>query len=91
MGEQVLAIGRGVVDDGWLGLTAVEVAPEHRRRGLARAVMAAVHGWGAEHGATHAYLQVSADNAAAVALYDRVGYWVHHDYRYRSDPSPPAT
>ncbi len=31
----VAAIGRGTVDDGWLGVTAVEVAPDYRRRGLA--------------------------------------------------------
>ena len=37
---------------------SIEVDPEHRRRGLASAVMAALLEWGAERGATTAYLQV---------------------------------
>jgi N-acetylglutamate synthase len=85
------AIGRGVVDDTWLGVTAVEVAPAQRRRGLATVVMAALHGWGVARGALHGYLQVSVDNVAAVALYEGLGYWVHHDYRYRSEPGDAAT
>ena len=31
----VLAIARGSLDEGWLGVTAVEVEPSARRRGLA--------------------------------------------------------
>jgi ribosomal protein S18 acetylase RimI-like enzyme len=85
-GEDVLAIGRGVIDQEWLGVAAVEVDPEHRRQGLARAVMAALWRWGAENGARRSYLQVEADNEPALALYERLGYWHHHDYRYRTQP-----
>lgn len=84
---RVVAIGRGAIDDGWLGVTAVEVVPELRRQGLASAVMRALWRWGAAAGAERSYLQVSTDNAAAVAMYERLGYWPHHDYRYRHDPS----
>ncbi|HJQ42738.1 MAG TPA: GNAT family N-acetyltransferase [Jatrophihabitantaceae bacterium] len=86
-GDRTVAIGRGVVDDGWLGVAAVEVAPDVRRRGLAQAVMTALSAWGVAHGARRGYLQVSADNTAAVALYRRLGWWVHHDYRFRTEPS----
>ena len=86
-GERVLAIGRATIDDGWLGVTAVEVEPALRRSGLARAVMAALFEWGRARSATRSYLQVSSDNMAAVALYERLGYWVHHDYRYRTEPA----
>jgi ribosomal protein S18 acetylase RimI-like enzyme len=34
-------------------------------------------------GARHIYLQVSADNAPAIALYTGLGLTVHHDYHYR--------
>ncbi len=84
---EIAAVGRGALDDEWLGVTAVEVAPERRRQGLASVVMQALWIWGAAAGARRSYVQVSADNSAAVALYERLGYWPHHDYRYRQDPT----
>jgi ribosomal protein S18 acetylase RimI-like enzyme len=77
------AVARGALTDGWLGVTAVTVAEEHRRRGLARAVMSALQGWAAERGAHSVYLQVTADNAPARALYRRAGFIEHHRYHYR--------
>jgi N-acetylglutamate synthase len=84
---QVVAIGRGAVDDGWLGVTAVEVVPLRRREGLASMIMRALWRWGGAAGAERSYLQVSRDNVAAATLYERLGYWRHHGYRYRHDPS----
>ncbi len=83
---RTVAIGRGVVDDGWLGVAAVEVVPDARRQGLARLVTAALARWGDRQGAARSYLQVEAANDAAIALYSGLGYRVHHDYRYRLDP-----
>jgi N-acetylglutamate synthase len=85
-GAGILAIGRGVVTGGWLGVAAVEVLPEHRRQGLAGRVMGALAAWGAGHGATRCYLQVEATNAAARALYDRLGFTRHHRYVNRVGP-----
>ncbi|MDP9118540.1 MAG: GNAT family N-acetyltransferase [Actinomycetota bacterium] len=85
-GGETVAVGRATVDDDWLGITAVEVAPAQRRTGLASALMSALWRWGEAAGARRSHLEVSADNEAAVALYSRLGYWVHHDYRYRYDP-----
>jgi GNAT superfamily N-acetyltransferase len=82
-----VAIARGAVDDGWLGVTAVDVDPDARRQGLAQAIMQALWRWAAdEHGATRSYVQVLADNDAALTLYEREGYWPHHVYRYRTVP-----
>jgi ribosomal protein S18 acetylase RimI-like enzyme len=77
------AVARGVLTDGWLGVTALTVAEEHRRRGLATAVMAALQDWAAERGAHSVYLQVAADNEPARALYRRAGFIEHHRYHYR--------
>ncbi len=78
-----LAIARGTVQEGWLMVTAVEVDAAARRHGVGTEVMAAVERWGRTHGAGHAQLQVSADNAGAVQFYRRLGYREHHRYHYR--------
>ena len=81
------AVGRGAVTtapDGtvWLGISAVHVDTAHRRRGHARVLCQALIDWGARHGATRAYVQVLTDNAAAIALYSRLGFVLHHHHRY---------
>ncbi|MGY1638743.1 GNAT family N-acetyltransferase [Geodermatophilus sp. SYSU D00742] len=80
------AVARGVVTDDWLGVTAVTVAEEHRRRGLATAVMAALQRWAAGRGAQWVYLQVTSSNEPARALYRRAGFIEHHRYHYRHAP-----
>ncbi|MGD3107811.1 GNAT family N-acetyltransferase [Streptomyces sp. YGL11-2] len=84
------AIGRLVVDGRWAGFAAVEVAPAQRRRGLATLVMAALAERALQEGASAAYLQVEADNADALALYDRLGFTEHHRYHYRRGPAADA-
>ncbi len=81
------AVARGAVEDGWLVISAVTVADGFRRRGLARAVMAALATAGREQGAGCCLLQVSEDNAPALALYARLGFTEHHRYHYRSAPA----
>ncbi|MGW6685864.1 GNAT family N-acetyltransferase [Streptomyces sp. NPDC054961] len=76
------AIGRLVVDGRWAGFAAVEVDPEHRRQGLATAVMAALALRALEEGASAAWLQVESGNAAARALYEGMGFSVHHSYHH---------
>lgn len=76
------ASGVAAYADDWVGFRSIEVDPAHRRQGLALQVMAALLGWGAERGATTAYLQVLGDNAAALALYAGLGFRTHHRYRY---------
>ena len=66
----------------WVGFRGIEVAPEHRRLGLARAIMAALLEWGAERGATTGYLQVLGHNAPALALYEGMGFTTQHAYAY---------
>lgn len=82
-----VATGRGAVDAGWLGISAMETTAAARRRGLARHVMIALMRHAAAAGARHVYLQVSADNTGAVALYSELGLTVHHNYHYRALPS----
>ncbi|MDF6019021.1 GNAT family N-acetyltransferase [Streptomyces sp. JH34] len=76
------AIGRCVVDGRWAGFMAVEVGPEHRRRGLATAVMTALARTALDEGASAAWLQVESDNEGARALYDGMGFATHHHYHH---------
>ncbi|QMU67719.1 GNAT family N-acetyltransferase [Streptacidiphilus sp. P02-A3a] len=85
-GEAPAAIGRCAVDGRWVGLAALEVAPDQRRRGLATAVTAALARAAADEGADLAYLQVEPENENAIRLYDRLGFRTHHRYHYRRRP-----
>ncbi|MFD7868747.1 GNAT family N-acetyltransferase [Streptomyces sp. NPDC059783] len=76
------AIGRCVVDGRWAGFMAVEVAPEHRRQGLATTVMTALARQAADEGASAAWLQVETDNDGARSLYDGMGFVTHHLYHH---------
>jgi N-acetylglutamate synthase len=83
---RVIATGRVAGAGDWAGLTAVEVHPAYRRRGLASAVTAALAAHAAGQGATGLYLQVEDGNTGARALYRRVGFTGHHGYHYRVAP-----
>lgn len=85
-GERTVAVGRGASSRGWTGITAMEVAASHRRRGLARRVVAALVEWGLECGDRSAYLQVAEANTAARRLYESAGFGPHHGYHYRLRP-----
>ncbi|GAB2640591.1 GNAT family N-acetyltransferase [Gordonia jinhuaensis] len=83
---RTVATGRAALTRGhdarlWLGISAVWTAPDMRRRGLARAVLESLIGWGSS--ASDAYLQVEADNIVAAAMYRRRGFGLHHTYGYQ--------
>lgn len=74
-------------------LHALHVAPEHRRKGLALAMMRGAAAWAADQGAERFLLVVTRENAPARALYEGLGMQVVGDYHYRRDPAsarPPA-
>ncbi len=77
-----VASGIAAYADDWVGFRGLRVDPDHRGRGLALAVMAALVEWGASQGATTAYLQMLGDNAPARRLYEPMGFATHHSYRY---------
>ncbi|MBA3410133.1 MAG: GNAT family N-acetyltransferase [Geodermatophilaceae bacterium] len=81
--DAVFAVARGAVTQGWLGVTAVTVADEHRRQRHGTRLMSELAVWGAQRGARAIYLQVAADNGPALQLYAGLGFHHHHDYRYR--------
>jgi N-acetylglutamate synthase len=80
--DSVTARGRGVMHAGWVGVSSLWTAPDHRGQGLGTAVLRSLLDWGAGRGASTAYLQVVESNTAALALYEARGFKRHHDYAY---------
>lgn len=77
----VLDSGSGLAGYGIMSVAVEEshilnicVAPETRRRGHARTLMAHLLTTGAEHGARIAYLEVRPSNAGALKLYIDLGF-----------------
>lgn len=88
-GAATVAVARGSLAAGWAGVTAVDVAPAYRRRGLARALLTAVARWAWQRGALSTYLQTAESNVAAQALYTSSGFVLHHRYDYLRAPDRP--
>lgn len=56
---------------------ALYVVPEHRRRGIATALLQHAQDWAQARGDRQIGLQVFAENEAAIALYRKLGYQTH--------------
>ena len=77
-----LAVARGHLHHGWLGLSCVWTSPAFRRSGLATALSVDLGHWAARRGARFGYLQVAADAGDAHRTYARLGFTLHHHYHY---------
>lgn len=80
VGGETVALGRGALDNGWVGFYEIATAPAFRQQGWGTRLMQTIIGWGIERGAQQAYLQVMTSNAPALRLYSKLGF--HEQYRY---------
>lgn len=87
---EVVGVGFGVIDDGWLGIFGMGTSAQHRRQGVATSILGALRAAAEDRGVSKAYLQVETDNAVAIRLYEGLGFRISHGYHYRSEPEPPA-
>jgi N-acetylglutamate synthase len=85
--REVIAVGRAVFDDGWLGMYNLAVNPRYRNQGIGRQMMLAMLAWGVQRGASDAYLQVETANTPAITLVDGLGFRESYAYWYRARPS----
>ena len=55
-------------------ILTVGVVPEHRGKGVAKALMALITSWANSQGSTAMMLEVKTDNTDAIGLYESLGY-----------------
>lgn len=82
-GTDVTACGLAVADRGYLGIFDVVTNPFFRRQGHARELLRHMGQWGLEHQCHTAFLQVVAENHAALTLYQTFGFTDEYTYWYR--------
>lgn len=88
MAGHSIAVGLGVVERGWLGISCLATRPAFRRQGAAKTILSALMQWGQSHQATRMYLQVTDTNQAGRALYARLGFEPLYHYHYRVQTLP---
>jgi ribosomal protein S18 acetylase RimI-like enzyme len=76
------AVGTCAVEGEWAGILGMRTLADFRRLGLGRRVFRALAAHAIAAGARRGYLQVDADNARAIALYESEGYAAGYLYRY---------
>ena len=84
----LVGIGRASAAQGWSGITSIVVAPRRRRQGVASRLTAELRRWGASQSIPRSYLQVLETNLGARAMYEAVGFDVHHRYDYWCPVTP---
>lgn len=82
-GEQIIATGLGICDRDYVGVYAIHVDENYRRRGYASAIVRTILKEARRMGARFAYLQVVTDNAPAKALYRKIGFSEQYRYYFR--------
>ncbi|MEO8675216.1 MAG: GNAT family N-acetyltransferase [Casimicrobiaceae bacterium] len=85
-GGRVVCTAQVAVEGGLVGVYDVVTAEDARGKGYATFACASLLSWAWQHGANVAYLQVSADNAPAIAIYRRFGFETMYTYHYRGPP-----
>ncbi|MGA8030803.1 MAG: GNAT family N-acetyltransferase [Casimicrobiaceae bacterium] len=83
---RVVACGQTVLDGELAGIFDMLTDGAARGRGLATRIVAELLSWGRGQSATHAYLQVDAGNAPALAVYRKFGFATAYAYHYRARP-----
>jgi RimJ/RimL family protein N-acetyltransferase len=83
---RVVCTAQVAIEGPLVGVFDVITAPDARGKGYATLACASLLSWAWQHGANAAYLQVSADNAPAIAAYRKFGFATAYTYHYRGRP-----
>ena len=77
-----IATARLAISESWAIVTRLIVSESHRRKGLAELLMQAAITLSQVDGANKMCLQLDRSNIAAQALYEKMGFRVHHTYSF---------
>lgn len=81
---RIVAVARASNYAGWAVLTRLYVHPDERGKGLGRDLIYSLLLDAQTLGATKVALQVDSKNLGAIALYEKMGFRLHHTYEYFS-------
>lgn len=81
--DHVIATGLGILDRDYIGIYAIHVHQNYRRRHFASRIVSALLAEGRRKGAEKGYLQVVSDNEPAKVLYQSLGFQKMYDYDFR--------
>lgn len=80
---EIVATGLGILDRDYIGIYAIHVREDHRRKGYARQICTCLLAEGKKRGAENAYLQVVDGNESAKNLYESLGFSYMYSYHFR--------
>lgn len=90
-GENMIACGLGVLENGKIGLYDIHVMEQYRRKGFGNKICKSIINEGIKNGADLAYLQVTSLNEKAIKLYKSLGFEKVYTYWYRVKKSSDIT
>ena len=83
---RTIGCGQVALDRGLAGIYDMVTDAAFRGRGAASEIVVELLRCAWQNGATHAYLQVDAENAPALAVYRKFGFATAYTYHYRARP-----
>jgi GNAT superfamily N-acetyltransferase len=82
----VVGAGQVALEGELAGIYDLVTVESAQRQGIATGIVQELLLWSWNRGASQAYLQVDADNAAALAVYRKFGFATAYTYHYRARP-----
>lgn len=84
--DDIIGIGYGAGEDGYVGIYGIAISEEYRQNGYGILLMDSLHKSAYDTGHHTAYLMVVDENSIAKNLYAKLGYSHLYKYWYRIEP-----
>ena len=81
--ENIVSCGLGIISDGFFGIFDIVTAPQFRNKGYGYELINGMLYWAIQNQAYAAYVQVIAENTPAVRLYQKLGFTLSYEYKYK--------